>query len=73
MDGSPSGASVHGISQARMLEWVAMLSSRGSSKPRDQTHVSCMVDGFFITPTSWEAQSFFGEGSFKLRDEPGTW
>ena len=56
-----------------MLEWVAMLSSRGSSKPRDQTHVSCMVDRFCITPTSWEAQGFFGEGSFKLRDEPGTW
>ena len=33
-------SSVHGILQARILEWVAMLSSRGSSQPRDQTHVS---------------------------------
>ena len=37
MDCSPPGSSVHGILQARILEWVAMPSSRGSSKPRDQT------------------------------------
>ena len=35
MDCSPPGSSVHGILQARMLEWVAMPSSRGSSQPRD--------------------------------------
>ena len=40
MDYSPLGSSVHGILQARILEWVAMPSSRGSSQPRDQTHVS---------------------------------
>ena len=40
MDCSPPGFSVHGILQARILEWVAVLSSRGSSPPRDQTHVS---------------------------------
>ena len=34
---SPAGSSVHGILQARILEWVARLSSRGSSKYRDQT------------------------------------
>ena len=39
MDCSPSGSSVHGIPQARILEWVAMLSSKGSSRPRDQTQV----------------------------------
>ena len=45
MDWSLTGSSVHGIIQARMLEWVAMLSSRGSSQPRDQTHISynCFV------------------------------
>ena len=37
---SPPGFSVHGILQARILEWVAMPSSRGSSPPRDWTHVS---------------------------------
>ena len=40
VDCSPPGSSVLGISQARILEWVAILSSRGSSQPRDQTHVS---------------------------------
>ena len=39
MDCSPPGSSVHGILQARILEWVAMPSFRGSSKPRNQTHV----------------------------------
>ena len=39
MDCSLPGSSVHGISQARILEWVAISSSRGSSWPRDQTHV----------------------------------
>ena len=36
-----------GILQARILEWVAMPSSRGSSQPRDQTQVSCIAGGFF--------------------------
>ena len=40
MDCSPPSSSVHGILQARILEWVAMPSSRGSSQPRDQTRVS---------------------------------
>ena len=40
VDCSPPGSSVHGILQARILEWVAMPSSRGSSPPRDRTHVS---------------------------------
>ena len=40
VDYSPLDFSVHGILQARILEWVAMSSSRGSSWPRDQTHVS---------------------------------
>ena len=40
VDCSPPGSSVHGILQARILEWVAIPSSRGSSQPRDQTCVS---------------------------------
>ena len=36
-----------GILQARILEWVVMPSSRGSSQLRDQTQVSCIADGFF--------------------------
>ena len=42
VDCSPPGSSVHGILQARILEWVAMPSSRGSSQPRDRTCVSCV-------------------------------
>ena len=38
---SPPGSSVHGISQARTLKWVATSFSRGSSQPRDWTQVSC--------------------------------
>ena len=41
------GSSVHGIFQARILKWVAISSSRGSSQPRDQTYVSCMTGRFF--------------------------
>ena len=44
------GYTVHGILQATVLEWVAFPSSRGSSQPRDQTQVSCIVGGFF---TNW--------------------
>ena len=46
-DCSPPGSSVHGILQARTLEWIAMPSSRGSSRPRDQIWVSCTEDWFF--------------------------
>ena len=38
---------VHGILQARILEWVAFSSSRGSSQPRDQIQVTHIADGFF--------------------------
>ena len=47
MDCRPPGSSVHGISQARILEWVAMPSSRGSSQPRDQNQNLCIVGRFF--------------------------
>ena len=38
---------VHGILQARILEWIAVAFSRGSLQPRDQTQVSCIAGGFF--------------------------
>ena len=47
VDCSLSGSSVHGISQARRLEWVAISPSRESSWPRDWTHVSCLAGLFF--------------------------
>ena len=49
MDDSPPCASVHGISQARLLEWVAISFSRVSSWPKNQTHASWLAGGFFTT------------------------
>ena len=48
MDCSPPGSSVHGILQARILEWIAMPSSRGSSWSRNQTQVT-QIEGRFFT------------------------
>ena len=47
MDCSLSGSSVHGILQARILEWVAIPFTRVSSQPKDQTWVSYITGGFF--------------------------
>ena len=49
MDCSPPGSSVDGISQARILEWVAISFSRGYVRPRDQIHISSLASGFFTT------------------------
>ena len=49
MDYSPPASSVYGVSQARILEWVAISFSRGSSQPRDQNSVSCIANGFFTS------------------------
>ena len=54
-DGSLPGSSVHGILQARILEWVAVLFFRGSSQPRDQTQVSRIAGGFFTVWAPREA------------------
>ena len=54
----PPGSSVHGISQARMLEWVSLSFSRGSSWPKDWTRVSCTAGRFFtIRATAAAAKS----------------
>ena len=55
-----------GILQARILEWVAMPSSRGSSQPRDQTQVSHIAGGFFTSWTTREAMNI-GVHLFKLK------
>ena len=57
MDCSPAGSSIHGIFQARVLEWVAFPFSRGSSQPRGWTQVSHITGGFFISWTTREAQN----------------
>ena len=54
MDCSPPGSSVHGILQARILEWVAIPLSRGSSQPRDRTWVSHTAGRFFTVRATRE-------------------
>ena len=60
MDCSLTGSSVHGILQTRMLEWVTISSSRGSSQPRDWiciSCVSCIAGGLFTTEPSRKPQT----------------
>ena len=55
---SPPDSSVHGIFQARVLEWLAISCSMGSSRPRDWTHVSCVscTGGWILYHwAAWEA------------------
>ena len=65
---NPPGFSIHGILQARILKWVAMPSSRGSSPPRDQTwvsYLSCkLAGGFFTISTTWEALFTYTDSIF---------
>ena len=59
IDGSPPGSPVPGILQARILEWVAMPSSRGSSQPRDWTQVSLSASGFFTIWATRETHEYW--------------
>ena len=65
MDSSPPGSSLHGIVQARILEWAAIPFSRGSSWPRNKTCVSHTAGRFFI----WDTLRFFISDS--LYEPPG--
>ena len=59
MDYSPPGSSVHGTHQARILQWVAMPSSRDLPNPKIEPTppVSpALADSFFTTSATWEAQ-----------------
>ena len=57
MDSSPPGSPVYGISQAKILEWVAISSSTGSSRPRDWTRISCIYRQILYHWAIWEAPS----------------
>ena len=57
VDCSRPGSSVHGILQARILKWVAISFSRGSSRPRGWTRVSCTAGRFFTYWATREAQT----------------
>ena len=69
MDCCPPGSSVHEISQARILEWVAMPSSRGSSRSRDRTHlccISCIGRRILYHCITWEAHESSTGHSFSF-------
>ena len=57
MDCGPPGSSVHGVLQARILEWVAISLFRGSSQPRDRTRVSYIAGRFLILSPLGSPQS----------------
>ena len=81
MDCSPPGSPVHGILQSRMLEWVAISFSRGSSRPRDRNQVSHIAGRRFNLCTTREAlkyknpstniKDFKGGKEARLKEEGG--
>ena len=56
LDYSPPGVSVHRLCQARLLEWVAISSSRGSFPPRYRIHISCIGRWILYHWATWEGQ-----------------
>ena len=61
MDYNLPGSSVLGISQAGILEWIAISCSRGSSQSRDQTHICCMADRFFTIEPPGKPTEYISE------------
>ena len=68
MDKAPQASVTIGFSQARILEWVAISFFRGSSRPRDQTHISC-ITGFFFFCSGCTAK----ETISKVKRQPSDW
>ena len=67
---NPMEYTVHGIRQARILEWVAFPFSRGSSQPRNRTGVSCIASRFFTNWTIREAFSKYAAAAKSLQSCP---
>ena len=73
---NPMEYTVHGILQARIMEWIAFPFTRGSSQPKDWTHISkspALAARFFTTSTTWEAHSILqlhGNPLFLPHDQP---
>ena len=65
MDYNLPGSSVHGVSQARILEQVAISSFRGSFQPRGQTSSSALAGGFFTTEPTGKPPELLEEGNNK--------
>ena len=67
MDQSPPGSFLHGILQPRILEWVAISYSRGSSQPRDRTRASCAS---YISCIDWQADHCLPPGKPQIKAYP---
>ena len=67
---SPPGFSVHGISQVRILEWVAISFSREPFEPKNRTHVTCIAGGFFTTEPPGKSSKGY---SLKQEEANQTW
>ena len=65
MDCSRPGSSVHGILQTRVLEWVVISFSRGSSPPRDRVRLSCIADRLF---TNWTSREYIPRVLHKMKN-----
>ena len=71
IDCNPPGASVYGVSQARILEWVATSSFRGSSRPRDRTRMSSAMAGrFFFLPLAPAGKPTFAPEMPRKKRDP---
>ena len=76
MDCSPPRSSVLEIFHTRILEWVAISFSRGSSQPRDRTQVTCTADRFFtekIVPSALEHENPFQYSCLENPMDRGAW
>ena len=66
-DCSPPGSSTHGIFQIRILEWVAISFSRGSSQPRNRTQVCCIAGRLFTIWTTKEGNAGLEEAQAGIK------
>ena len=66
-DCSPPGSSIHGIFQTRILEWVAISFSRGSSQPRDRTQVSRIAGRLFTICATKEGNAGLEEAQAGIK------
>ena len=73
MDCSLPGSSVHGIFQAIVLEWIAISFSKGSSRPRDWTQVSCVVDRRFTVWATREVMRVYTHAHIKMTYTPDSY
>ena len=67
------GSFIHGILQVRILEWVAISFSRGSTQPRDRTLASCIASKFFTVRGTREASNTHKGGSKKIKKKKSAW